>query len=183
MKPINKEEFLKDKDCIKDSVFIYPTDTIYGVGCDARDPEKVARIRKIKGSDQPFSVIAPNKEWIRNNCEINDIAEEWLDKLPGPYTLIIKLKNPGCVAKNVLQGKQTLGIRMPDNWFSKIVAELGYPVITTSANRTGQAFMTTIEDLDKSIAEEVDHIIYDGELKGTPSTLVIIDKDVEMRKR
>ncbi|MFH1917415.1 MAG: L-threonylcarbamoyladenylate synthase [Nanoarchaeota archaeon] len=185
---ITKDEFdqkpLYYQKKLKETVFIYPTDTIYGIGCDATNNELVERIRKIKNSQQPFSIIAPSKTWVEQNCEVSDITKKWLDKLPGPYTLIIKLKNKSCVAPSVNKGMSTIGIRIPDNWMAKVVTDLGFPVITTSANISGGNFMVSLQDLGPDIRKKVDLIIYEGELKGTPSTLVIIDKeDVEIHKR
>jgi tRNA threonylcarbamoyl adenosine modification protein (Sua5/YciO/YrdC/YwlC family) len=186
---VNREEFGEKRHFyikkLKESVFIYPTDTIYGIGCDATNKKLVSRIRAVKKSKkQPFSVIAPSKAWIEENCVISDVTKKWLKKLPGPYTLIIKLKNKKCVAENVNQGLMTIGIRIPDNWMAKVVEEMGIPVITTSANITGGNFMTRLEDLGSIIRNKVDMIVYDGELRGTPSTLVIIDKEeVEIHKR
>ena len=115
---------------------------------------------------------------------MTEMTRKWLKKLPGPYTLIIKLKNKTCVAENVNHRLMTIGIRIPDNWMAKVVEELGVPLITTSANITGGNFMTRLEDLGSIIRNKVDLIVYDGELHGTPSTLVIIDKDeVEIHKR
>ena len=75
------------------ALFIYPTDTIYGIGCNAQDEQAVAKIRELKGRfDQPFSVIVPSIDWIRENCVITKKTESWLQKLPGPFTLILKLK-------------------------------------------------------------------------------------------
>ncbi|UCG94990.1 MAG: Sua5/YciO/YrdC/YwlC family protein, partial [archaeon] len=80
---------------LQGSVFIHPTDTIYGLGCDATRYNSVIRIRQIKQREQkPFSVIAPSKEWILENCVV---GEADLTRLPGPYTLILKLKQK-CVA-------------------------------------------------------------------------------------
>jgi L-threonylcarbamoyladenylate synthase len=170
---------------LKEHVFIYPTDTIYGIGCDATNEKLVERIRNIKKSKkQPFSVIAPSKKWIHENCVITPITEKWLKKLPGPYTLIIRLKNKNCVAKNVTCGMMTIGIRIPDNWMGRIAEDIGVPIITTSANITGGNFMTSLDNLGPEIRKKVDLIIYQGEIKGTPSTLVIIDNDdVAIQKR
>jgi len=170
---INRKSILKD---IPKSVFVYPTDTIYGIGCNALDEKLVSKIRKLKNSDQPFSVIVPNKEWIYENCVITEEAEEWIRKLPGPYTLLLKLKNRNAVAKNVhnynMNGDVILGVRMPNHWFLAISYTLKIPLITTSANVCGQNFMTSLEDLDQSIRNNVDYIFYDGPKKGTPSTIV-----------
>ena len=72
----NKKFILKQ---LKKCIFIYPTDTIYGMGCDARNKKLVQKIRTIKSSYiQPFSVIAPSIDWIRKNCEVSEIGEQWL---------------------------------------------------------------------------------------------------------
>lgn len=157
----------------KGAVFIYPTDTIYGIGCNALDEKAVAKIRKLKERPtNPFSIIIPSKEWITENCMITKEGKEWIAKLPGPYTLIFKLKNKNAIAKGVNQGEETIGIRIPDHWFSNMVQKLGFPIVTTSANRSGKAFMTSLEDLNPIIKEGVDFIIYEGEKKGRPSKIV-----------
>lgn len=159
------------------ALFIYPTDTIYGIGCDATNPGAVANVRKLKGNfKRPFSVIAPDKEWIRANCEIIGAEEEWIEKLPGPYTLILNLKNPGCVAGSVHQG-DTLGVRIPDHWCTEIVRDAKVPIVTTSANLAGGLFMTSIEDLHESIRRGADFMIDAGPIQGRPSTIVHLYED------
>ena len=74
------------------AVFIYPTDTIYGLGCDATNEESVKKIKELKyrDKDKPMSVIAPSVDWIKEHCEVTD---EMIEKyLPGPYTLLLKKK-------------------------------------------------------------------------------------------
>lgn len=161
-------------DELKKSIFVYPTDTIYGIGCNATDEKLVSKVRKIKNSQQPFSIIVPSKEWIYQNCEVIEEAEEWIRKLPGPYTLILKLKNPKALAKNVYHSNSinTVGVRMPNHWFLAVVYQMKTPIITTSANVSGQDFMTTLEDLDSTIRNNVDYVFYDGEKKGKPSTII-----------
>ncbi|GEM_PF-340926 len=183
---INFDEYNLNRDAIlgdlAKSLFVYPTDTIYGIGCNALDEKLVGRIRKIKGSgqtfEQPFSVIVPNKEWIYANCVVTEEAEEWIRKLPGPYTLIMKMKNPKAVAMNVhnIKGKDiTLGIRMPNHWFLAVAYNLKFPVVTTSANISGQNFMTSLEDLDNDIRRNVDYVFYDGPKIGRPSTIIHLE--------
>jgi L-threonylcarbamoyladenylate synthase len=170
---VNRKSILKD---VPKSVFIYPTDTIYGIGCNALDEKLVAKVRKLKNSTQPFSVLVPNKEWIYDNCEVTAEAEEWIRKLPGAYTLLLKLKNKKAVAKNVhnydMNGDVILGVRMPNHWFLALSYSLKMPIVTTSANVTGQNFMTSLEDLDLNMRNNVDYIFYDGPKKGNPSTIV-----------
>jgi len=158
---------------LKKSIFIYPTDTIYGIGCDARNKKLVQKIRNIKKSySQPFSVLVPSLDWIKKNCVVTELGENWLSKLPGPYTFIMELKKKKAIAFNVNMGVGTLGVRYPDNWFAKIIAELGVPIVTTSANPTGGNFMTSLEDLDIDIRNSTDYIFYEGEKKGKPSNLI-----------
>ncbi|MFC1690669.1 L-threonylcarbamoyladenylate synthase [Nanoarchaeota archaeon] len=190
MKILTKDEYeLKKERVIYDikegAIFIYPTDTIYGIGCNALDSGAVNKIRQLKNkSKAPFSVIAPSKEWILENCIINENAEEWIDKLPGPYTLIIPLKNKSCVAEEVLLGLDSIGIRIPDCWTSKIAKDLEMPIITTSVNKTGQAYMTSIEDLDADIKNNIDMIFDDGEKQGSPSTMIHLEKEeLEIKER
>lgn len=167
------------------AVFVHPTDTIYGLSCDATNDEAVKKIREIKSRfKRPFSVIAPSKEWIRENCEVTNEAEEWLKKLPGPYTLILKLKNRYAVSKDANMGMETVGVRIPAHWFTEIVEWLGVPVISTSANKMDDDYMTSLEDLNPEIKTKVDFIIYEGEKKGRPSTLVHLEgEEVKIKER
>jgi len=178
MRILNFEEFNLEKQTVIDSiingaVFIYPTDTIYGIGCDARDSKAVKKIRKLKGRvSNPFSVIAPSFDWIKENCIVTKESEEWLEKLPGAYTLIFKLKKADCVAKEVNPGLKTLGIRIPNHWIRKLVAEAEVPIVTTSVNRANEDYMTSLEDLEPSIKSGVDFVLYEGKKEGKPSKLV-----------
>ena len=155
------------------AVFIYPTDTIYGIGCSALNEKSVDKIRKLKERPaNPFSIIVPSKEWITENCIVPKEGKEWLAKLPGPYTLIFKLKNKKAIAQSVNANQETIGVRLPDHWFSEVVQELGFPIVTTSANRAARPFMTSLEDLDQTIEDNIDFIIYEGEKKGRPSKII-----------
>jgi tRNA threonylcarbamoyl adenosine modification protein (Sua5/YciO/YrdC/YwlC family) len=168
---------------IKDGVvFIHPTDTIYGLGCSALHPESVKKIRTLKERpDSPFSIWIPSVEWAERNCEINAEVRKWFDKLPGPYTLILKCDDKSGLAKNINPGKDTLGIRLPNHWFSEVVRELGLPIVTTSANKAGEPFMTSLDDLDYDIEKGVDFIIFEGVKEGSPSKIVKLNGEIEER--
>jgi L-threonylcarbamoyladenylate synthase len=156
------------------AVFISPTDTIYGLSCDARNGESVSRLRKLKGrDDKPLSIWVPSKQWIQDNCDASN-----LDKLPGPYTLILPLLTAS-VASEVNPGLNTIGVRIPDHWFSKIVEKLGFPLVTTSVNKVGKEHMTSLENGDKEILDAVDFVIYEGEKSGEPSTIIKEKKEIE----
>ena len=189
MQVLSKEEFEQEKYAIKaklsenSPIFVYPTDTIYGIGCSALNKEAVEKVRAAKQrTKNPFSVIAPSKEWIMENCIVDDDGKEWLKKLPGPYTLVFKMKKK-CVAENVAPGLKTLGVRIPDHWFSDFVNELKIPIITTSANKSSEDFMTSLENLDMDIKSKIDFIIYEGEKIGRPSKIVDLANKGNIIKR
>ncbi|MBI4140185.1 threonylcarbamoyl-AMP synthase [Candidatus Woesearchaeota archaeon] len=189
MNVITRDELMQDRysfmKMVDDgAIFIHPTDTIYGIGCNACDNNAVLKIRSAKNRhDMPFSVIAPSKEWIKNNCKISKYAEKWVDKLPGPYTLILNLKNNFCIASEVNKNSGTIGVRIPDHWISTAVSELGKPIVTTSANVTGRTYMTRIEDLHNDVKKCTDFAIYEGEKIGRPSTIIDLTGKEKIVKR
>jgi L-threonylcarbamoyladenylate synthase len=187
MRVINKDELDQEPKLLaelKSSVFIYPTDTIYGIGCDANRPDLVAKIREMKKNiDLPFSIIIPNKNMIFEYCETDDKTSEWVDKLPGPYTIIMRVKKQ-FFAPNVNPKDNTVGVRIPNHWFYNYIKKMKVPIVTTSANVKGDDFMTSLENLNPDIQKKVDFIVYDGPIQGRPSTIVNLAKDeVEVKKR
>lgn len=143
------------------AIFIYPTDTVYGIGCNAKLEKSVARIREIKKQfSRPFSVIAPSMDWIAENLEIKKEVR------PGPYTFILKKKRE-CVAKNVSFG-DTLGVRIPKQEFTKVIEKAGVPFVTTSANLTGEKAPKSL----KEVKLKADYVIDGGELKGKASKVI-----------
>lgn len=190
MRILTKDEFYLELEphlnaILNGAVFIYPTDTIYGIGCNALDSVGVKTIREVKNRPKaPFSIIAPSREWIEDNCVIGEQAKEWLDKLPGPYTLILKLKNKDCIAPEVAPDSDSLGIRMPRHWISTIIKEAGVPVVTTSVNEAGKKFMTSEEELTAEFRNKVHFMVDEGVKEGRPSNIIFLDKeDVEIRER
>jgi len=191
MKVYNKEEVKLNQDRIlheihKGAIFLYPTDTIYGIGCNANHDECVKKIRDIKGRKNiPFSVIAPNKKWIYDNCHMTEDAKNWIEeKLPGPYTLILKLKNRDAISKHVAPDLNTIGVRIPNHWCSKAVSIANIPLLTTSANITGENIMTSLDDLNPKIKGHMNFMIYEGKLEGRPSKIVDLSHDnIEIKER
>lgn len=158
------------------AVFIYPTDTIYGLGCDATNEESVKKIKELKyrDADKPMSVIVPSVEWIKEHCVVDD---EMLEKyLPGPYTLILKKKDVDFM-KDV-SSLDTLGVRIPDCEFTELVERAGVPFITTSVNFVGEPFAVKISDIDSNILDAAEIVIGVGELDGRPSTLIVDGKEI-----
>jgi L-threonylcarbamoyladenylate synthase len=179
-----RREEIRDK-ILNGDVFIYPTDTIYGLGCDATNPKAVKKIRDIKERQEtPFSIIAPSIEWIKENCEITKDAEKWLKELPGPITLILKLKNKECIAKEVNPGLDSLGVRIPDHWITSFISMIETPIVTTSVNRTDKPFMVDIEELDRQIKMHIPFAIYEGPKQGRPSKIIHLEsEETKIRER
>ena len=170
---INKKEIIKE--IKKGSIFIYPTDTIYGLGCNALKKESIQRIRNIKKSTKPFSVIVPNKQWIYKNVKVNN--KEYIKKLPGPYTFVFKMKKRS-VPKEATAGLKTLGVRIPDHPFTNLIRSAKVPFITTSVNISSKKFLRDIKKVPRGIAKQVDFIIDAGPLIKHPSTVIDLTNDL-----
>jgi L-threonylcarbamoyladenylate synthase len=186
MKTISKEEFLEEKEFYLNEirsgkVFIYPTDTIYGIGCIGAHSNSIEKIREIKQrSGKPFSIIVPSKDWIEENCELREDKKEQLSKLPGKFTFIIKLKNKNIVAKeSLIRDFEAIGVRIPDNWFAEFIGENDLTFVTTSVNVSGEPSLLKKEDLKKEIEKKVDYFIDCGPLENSSSTVIDLTKDDE----
>ena len=116
-------------------------------------------------------MIAPNKNWILENCEIK--YSEYLDKFPGKYTFILKLKDNDSVAKEELLGEaDKIGVRIPNNWFAEFVGGSDLPFVTTSVNLAGEPHITKVQDTPESITQQVDYMIDDDILENSPSQII-----------
>lgn len=149
-------------------LLIYPTDTVYGIGCDATNFESVAKLRKTKNRPtKPLSIIAPSKEWIINNleCDIRD-----LDFLPGKITLIFRKNNTNCVAKNVSNAK--LGVRILNHPLQEVFTKYGKPVITTSANVSGKETITSINTIPDELRHKTSLFINQEVLDSKASKII-----------
>jgi L-threonylcarbamoyladenylate synthase len=166
-----------------DGLVIYPTDTLYGIGARANSRIAIDKIHKLKGSDysKPMSVIVPSLDWIFER--IDNLSEEQkefiIDRLPGAYTFIVKIKPEFQGGfKNILQNGK-LGFRYPDNIFcQKLGQEFKKPYITTSVNLTGQEPIYSLgEFMDKfsKIEEKLwpDLFIDTGILPKKPASRII----------
>jgi tRNA threonylcarbamoyl adenosine modification protein (Sua5/YciO/YrdC/YwlC family) len=118
------------------AVLLYPTDTVYAIGCDLNHKEAVQRVRQIKemSNDKPLTFLCPSLANIALYAEVNDSAYRLMRKLiPGPYTFV--LPTTKLVPKLVMHAKRkTTGIRVPDHAICLALMEgLGNPIISTSA--------------------------------------------------
>jgi len=173
MKIIKLREALKSGDVRKaiadGKIFVYPTDTLYGIGCNIESRESAKKILKAKGrdSDKPFSVIVPSKEWIRKNTKITKENERFVDVLfPGPYTVILKAKEqiPYAVSK-----EGSIGIRIPKNEFCDLIRSTGVLFITTSVNLSEEEPVYSVKRIPDQIKKIVDYAVDAGKIEGPAS--------------
>ena len=171
---INKKEILIGIE--EGKIFIYPTDTIYGLGCDAENKNSVEKIKQIKqrDRDKPLSIIVPSLKWIEENLIIDTDLNKYF---PGKYTIILKKKNPDFL--KYVSSTDSIGIRIPDNEFTKIIQGSGKPFITTSVNLSGESAIESIKEIPKEIKDKIDIMIDNGKLMGKPSILIIGGKEIK----
>lgn len=160
-------------------VIIYPTDTIYGLGCDIYNKEAVERIYRIKNETDTklFSFLCPDLKDISKYAKVSDFAYKSMRKLlPGPYTFVLPAAKE--VPKKLWTKRKTVGIRIPDNEVSRTLArELGNPIISTSATtRKGQLIFDPLE-IRSVFSTSVDLMISMGALNGNPSSIIDLSGD------
>ncbi len=161
-------------------VICYPTDTLYGVGCDIFNQKAVKRVHQLKKrpKKKPFSFMCSSLKNISHYAHVSNTAYRLMRKnLPGPYTLVL----PGSkvVPKIMLTRQKTVGIRVPDNPIClAIIEELGHPLLNTSA-LTDDHPDPVIDglDVDDLFGKQVDLIIDGGEVYPEPSTVISLITD------
>ena len=159
-------------------VIIYPTDTVYGIGCDitkARAVERVARIKRIKPEKAKFSFICSDLSHLSDYARHVDNNTFKLMKasLPGPYTFILNASYQ--VPKSIKANRKTVGIRIPDNnIILEIVRQLGNPILTTSLKEDDDIleYPTDPELIYEEYRDLVDAVIDGGYGGIIPSTII-----------
>jgi len=163
-------------------VIIYPTDTIYGLGCDLFNKEAIERIYRIKGArtTKRLSIICPDLSYISMYAQVTDYAYRLMKRLiPGPYTFILEATR--LVPKIMLSKQKTVGIRVPDHPIPlAIVQELGNPIITTSVTRPDDTLYDDPEELAERFKGQVDLVVDAGRI--VPQHSSIIDLTTEPAK-
>ncbi len=148
-------------------ILIYPTDTIYGIGCDAFNTTSIETLRALKQRpDKPFSIIAPSKKWVDEHFFV---PQEALDMLPGPITLILEPKDTAMFSPAINPNGNSIGVRIPDHWFSEIIQKTGIPFITTSVNLSDNPHMTSLDDIPASFQKSVTFCVYESPINGVSS--------------
>lgn len=162
----NKPDFSADLsqalECLKKGgIILYPTDTIWGIGCDATNPEAVRKIYKLKNraDSKSMLVLVDNKESIRKLVgAIPEKAGNLLATAERPLTVIFE--NAGGVAPELLAEDKSLGIRITHEEFSnKLCHLLGRPLVSTSANISGEKAPSCFKEISEEIKSGVDYIV------------------------
>ena len=165
------------------AIIIYPTDTVYGVGCDitnAKAIDKVARIKGTAAKKANLSIVCHNLSHLANYVRPipNSVFRVLKKFLPGPYTFILPANNN--VPKVFNTKKKEVGIRVPDNNIPRaIVEELGNPIVTTSVVQVEelQDFPADPQMIYEHFKDQVDIVIDGGYGNNIPSTIVINNND------
>ena len=166
-------------------VICYPTDTVYGMGCDIEDQKAVKRIYQLKRrpKSKPFSFMCGDLKDISTYCHVSNTAYRILKKnLPGPYTFVLPASK--MVPKILITKQKTVGIRVPDNPIcNALIGELGSPIITTSAIEIEESIQPVTEAflIEERMGNQIDLIIDGGPVYPSPSTIVsLINDEIEI---
>lgn len=161
-------------------VIAYPTDTTYGIGCSIFSKRGIERIYLLKQREKkkPFSFICADLSEVARYARVSNYAFKILKRfLPGPYTFVLDASS---VVPDLLLTKQkTVGIRIPDNAIClAIVRELGCPIVTTSANRSGEDPIGDPAAVDRELGRDLDLVVDGGILSADVSSVVSLIGDV-----
>jgi tRNA threonylcarbamoyl adenosine modification protein (Sua5/YciO/YrdC/YwlC family) len=175
----NPREIRKIADILRDGgLIIYPTDTVYGLGCDitnSKAVEKVARWKGINVEKSNFSFICSDFSHLSVYTKpiSNSVFKIIKKNLPGPFTFILEANNN--VPKYFKGKKKTVGIRIPDNnIIREIISELGNPIVSTSIHDEDEVLEYTIDPelIHEKYESFVDVVIDGGQGERIPSTIV-----------
>lgn len=167
-------------------IILYPTDTVWGLGCDATNAQAVERIYRLKRSENKKSMLVL--------CASADMVVRYVDRAPGiafevmematsPLTLIL----PGAtgVAANLVPDEGTLGIRVPDHEFcSRMLRALGRPIVSTSANISGEPTPVGLQEVSRTIIDGVDFVVnprFEGRPTRKASSIIAFGEGGEIR--
>ncbi len=162
-------------------VIVFPTDTVYGIGCDPLNDESVKRVYEIKKRfGKPMPILAKDLNDIERIAEMNEIEFEIVSKLwPGQLTILLRAK-PSFRISRLMSEDRRIGVRIPASLQTlTIIEESGGLLVGTSANVSGLPPPQSIQELDEEILRSVDLVIDGGRcLIGKPSTVVrLVDED------
>lgn len=160
-------------------IIIYPTDTVYGLGCDIFNKEALERLMSIKHDSvsKLLSFVCSDLKDIAKYARVSDYAYRTMKHLlPGAYTFVLPAAKE--VPKKLWTKRNTVGIRVPNHQITlSLVKEIGNPIISTSVtNRMGDV-LTDPEEIKSIFNTQVDLMLSVGHLRGTPSSVIDLSDD------
>mgnify|MGYP001057120694 FL=1 len=167
-------------------ILLYPTDTVWGIGCDATNADAVQRIYDLKRSENKKSMLvlcASADMVVRYVNRAPGIAFEVMEMATSPLTLIL----PGAVgvAENLIPDEGTLGVRVPDHAFcQRVLRGLGRPIVSTSANITGEATPARLQEVAREIVDGVAFVVnprFEGKPTRKASSIVAFGEGGEVQ--
>jgi tRNA threonylcarbamoyl adenosine modification protein (Sua5/YciO/YrdC/YwlC family) len=174
-------------ECLKQGgVIAYPTDTTYGIGCDIFSKKAVKKIYQIKQRDpkKPFSFICFDLSDASSYAKISNFAFRTLKRnLPGPYTFVLEATR--VVPDTLITKQKTVGIRIPNDPIAlAIVQELGHPLVTTSANISGDEPIQDPSFIYDALGNSIDIVVDGGVRMGDSSTVIsLLDDKIEVLRQ
>jgi len=160
-------------------VISYPTDTLYGMGCDLFNKEALEKIYQIKNlpRSKPLSFICKDLKDLSQYAQVGNSGYKIMKRLlPGPYTFILKASKE--VPHMVLTNQKTVGIRVPDNPICQaLLTELKRPIISTSASVDQDETLSDPVVIDKKFGSLLDIVVDGGVLVSDPSSVIDLTND------
>lgn len=170
---------------LRGGIILYPTDTVWGIGCDATNPEAVEKIYELKRSvNKKGMIILLDKpdNVARYFNRTPAVAWDLMELSDKPLTLI--LPNAVGVAANLIPEEGTLAVRVADHEFCRrLIGRLGRPLVSTSANLSGGDTPAGFDDIDPAIKAGVDHIVdrrYEDRPTRKPSSMISLGEGGEI---
>ena len=167
-------------------LILYPTDTVWGIGCDASNPEAVKKVFDLKNRADCkalISLVASEIMLERTVIDMPDIAWDLIDAAEKPLTIIYQEVRG--IAHNVIAEDGSCAIRLTkDNFCQQLVQKLGKPLISTSANTSGTPTPQSFQDIEPSILSGVDYVVNlrrQEECKNTPSSIILLKNNGEIK--
>lgn len=158
---------------------IYPTDSVYGLGCDLFNKRAIERIYQIKGNDKRklLSFICPDLKGIAEYAHVSNPTYKIMRHLlPGPYTFILNATKQ--VPRILLENRKTVGIRVPDNTICRaLLSEFGSPIINTSACLPDRGYLSDPDAIAETFARTVDLFLDAGPGGMEPSTIIDLTQE------
>lgn len=166
-------------------IILYPTDTVWGIGCDATNAAAVLKIYDLKKRADSKSMIClvSDERMLANYVKtVPAAAYDILAYSNKPTTIIYD--HPKNIANNLIAPDNSLGIRIPDDEFCiKLIRMLRKPIVSTSANLSGQPTPNSFDEIDRNILEGVDYVVnlHRKKKSGSPSTIIKLRNNGEVK--